>query len=513
MKNPFTSNFESFEGPMSPLVENLHGDKFDQLKELITSGEGVLVSLRAPRAGYGKTMLLSRLREELRGNSVMVPIDLSTDSRINEKDILVRLLDQFTSVLPGKRDLTRLDFSVRRILANALIPLVESGEVPSPNRTESLRSLRETPEQVFEFHKESAAVAQWVRGQFQALAPRFLSVIGQSCGGVTGDLSQWFTVLSRFAMAPVESRSKNQDLLTEVSREGDRFQNGMSYHGPLTSFLKLITTTENIVLVVDEMDGLFRDSEAALRVANTLIGLRQAAPRIKVIFSVNDDVWESTFSRRIPLGMQDRFEDSVIRLQPLDEASVLELLRIRHVDGAEDLRQKIDLNDGDLYPRAILRAARDIIDLQATSEKSAAEQGEIFDGNSRQGRDIGFAEISLEKVVETDLTESGKPDIPFASPVVKNKYPPKMVRRVTIPRKYLVQRIRQKSDSAPLPPAPPLHTSFESPFRLTDSSKSRGGEASATSISPPANEDIPSSKAGPVVSDSIDELLRKFRER
>jgi hypothetical protein len=232
-----------------------------------------------------------------------------------------------------------------------------------------------------------------------------------------------------------------------------------------------------------------------------------------VIFSVNDDVWESTFSRRIPLGMQDRFEDSVIRLQPLDEASVLELLRIRYVDGAEDLRQKIDLNDGDLYPRAILRAARDIIDLQATSEKSAAEQGEVFDGNSRQGRDIGFAEMSSEKVVETDLTESGKPDIPFATPVVKNKYPPKMVRRVTIPRKYLVQRIRQKSDSAPLPPAPPLHTSFESPFRLTDSPKSRGGEASATSISPPANEDIPSSKAGPADSDSIDELLRKFRER
>ena len=121
---------------MSPLVENLHGDKFDQLKGLISGKEGVLVSLRAPRAGYGKTMLLSRLREEMRGASVMVPIDLSADSRIDEKDVLGRLLDQLTSVLPGKRGITRLDFSVRRILANALIPLVESGEVPSPNRTE-----------------------------------------------------------------------------------------------------------------------------------------------------------------------------------------------------------------------------------------------------------------------------------------------------------------------------------------------------------------------------------------
>ncbi|MDB4703845.1 hypothetical protein OAF26_01860 [Akkermansiaceae bacterium] len=498
---------------MSPLVKNLHGDKFDQLKGLISGEEGVLVSLRAPRAGYGKTMLLSRLREEMQDFSVMVPIDLSADSRINEKDILVRLIDQFTSVLPGKRNLTRLDFSMRRILANALIPLVESGEVPSPNRTESLRSLRESPEQVFDFHKDSAAVAQWVRNQFPALSPRFVSVIGQRCGGVTSDLSQWFSVLSQFAMAPIEERNRNQDLLNEIDRERGQLKDGVSCHGVLTSFLKLMTITENIVLVVDEMDGLFCDSEAALRVANTLIGLRQAAPRIKVIFSVNDDVWESTFSRRIPLGMQDRFEDSVIRLQPLDEGNVSELLRVRHADGVKDLRQKLDLNDGDLYPRAILRAARDVIDSQATSNKLVAEQREALDGNLRQTKDIGFAELSLEKVVETDLTESGRPDVPFANPIVKNKYPPRLVQRVMIPRKYLVQRIRQETDSVRFPPASPLHTSFESPFRLADSSKFGGGETSGTSVSPPANKDKNSLKAGSDDSDSIDELLRKFRER
>ena len=512
MKNPFTSNFESFEGPMSPLVENLHGDKFDQLKGLISGEEGVLVSLRAPRAGYGKTMLLSRLREEFRGASVMVPVDLSANSRIDEKDILLRLLDQLTSVLPGKRGLTRLDFSVRRILSNALIPLVESGEVPSPNRTESLRSLRESPEQVFDFHKESAAVAQWVRAQFSALSPRFLSVIGQSCGCGTGDLSQWFSALSRFAMAPVEKRGKTHELLYEILREGGQRPNGTSYHGALTSFLKLITITENIVLVVDEMDGLFCDSEAAIRVANTLIGLRQAAPRIKVIFSVNDDVWESTFSRRIPLGMQDRFEDSVIRLQPLDEGSVLELLRIRYGDGAEGLYQKIDLNDEGLYPRAILRAARDIIDLQMTSKRFVAEQREELDKDSPQTKDIGFAEVSSEKVVETDLTESGRPDVPFASPVFKKQYPPNLVRRVTIPRKYLVQRIGQKSDSVRIPPAPPSHASFESPFRLADTSK-YGGAKEVTPVSSPAHEDEASSKASSVDSESIAELLRKFRER
>tara|TARA_B110000003_G_scaffold250882_1_gene264278 strand:- start:142 stop:1086 length:945 start_codon:yes stop_codon:yes gene_type:complete len=314
-------------------------------------------------------------------------------------------------------------------------------------------------------------------------------------------------------MAPIEERNRNQDLLNEIDRERGQLKDGVSCHGVLTSFLKLMTITENIVLVLDEMDGLFCDSEAALRVANTLIGLRQAAPRIKVIFSVNDDVWESTFSRRIPLGMQDRFEDSVIRLQPLDEGNVSELLRVRHADGVKDLRQKLDLNDGDLYPRAILRAARDVIDSQAISNKLVAEQREALDGNLRQTKDIGFAELSLEKVVETDLTESGRPDVPFANPIVKNKYPPRLVQRVMIPRKYLVQRIRQETDSVRFPPASPLHTSFESPFRLADSSKFGGGETSGTSVSPPANEDKNSLKAGSDDSDSIDELLRKFRER
>ena len=96
---------------------------------------------------------------------------------------------------------------------------------------------------------------------------------------------------------------------------------------------------------------------------------------------------------------------------------------------------------------------------------------------------------------------------------MKNKYPPRVVRRITIPRKYLVERIRQESESVRVPPAPPLHTSFESPFRLADSSKLVGGETGRSSTSGPANENEFSSKPGADDSDSIDELLRKFRER
>ncbi|MEN8774927.1 MAG: hypothetical protein ABF379_13945 [Akkermansiaceae bacterium] len=531
---------------MSPLVEGLHGNEFDQLKALARGEEGALISLRAPRAGYGKTMLLSRLREEMKGAAVIIPVELSADFRIEEKDILGRILDRLTAVIPGKRDLTELDFSVRRILASALIPLVESGEVPSPNRTESLRSLRERPEEVFDFQKESAAVAQWVKVQFSALSPRLVSVIGQRCGGASGELSQWFSALSRYAMTPTEKRGRNHDLLNEVFGADSQLQTGMFSHGVLTSFLKLISTTENVVLVVDEVDGLFGDSEAALRVANTLVALRQAAPRIKVIFSVNDDVWESTFARRIPLGMQDRFEDSVIRLKHLDEERVMELLKTRHADGADELRRKIQLDGGCLYPRAVLRAARDAWGSQSIVEEPASASFVTADASLPPIKDIGFAEVRAKRIVETDLAESGKPDIPFACPVVKNQYPPKPVRRAEIPRKFLVQRIRQGDDLIKVPPvssppvssppvssppvsspsvsSPPVSSPpasnlpasapFESPFQIVESSQAESSNQAKT-IPPtfPGGEGESPPNPSLIDSDSIDDLLRKFRER
>lgn len=537
MNNPFTSNFESFEGPISPLVETLHGAEFDQLKELITGDDGVLISLRAPRAGFGKTMLLSRLREEIQTVSWIVPVELSADLRIEEKNILGRILDQLTTVLSGKKNLSGLDFCMRRLLAHALISLVESGEVPSPNRTESLRSLRERPEEVFDFQNESAAVAQWVKAQFSALSPRLVSVIGQSCGGVTGDLSHWFSALSRYAMIPIEKRVRNRNLLQEVLGKGGLLQTGSGSHGALTSLLKLITATENVVLVVDEMDGLFGDSEAALRVANSLIAIRQAASRTKVIFSVNDDVWESAFARRIPLGMQDRFEDHVIRLKPLDEEGVMALLKVRHLGAAGELRQKIQLDGNSLYPRAVLWAARDVwVERVLLDERQSGSSGNPGT-SSIKNKDIGFAEVPPEKLVETDLTESGKPDLPFAVPKVKIKYPPKPVQKVAIPRRYMVeripqenasdriamnyppnpvrrvgiprkfsiQRIRQKSDSVRVALASPVTAEFKSPFKIADASKSAAPHRAKTSPPP-----LPDDKAE---RDSIDDLLRKFRER
>lgn len=74
MPNPFGSTFESFGAPRGPLVEKVYQDQFETLTALLEEGEGQLISLRAPRAGYGKTMLLSRLQQASQAQTLFIPV-------------------------------------------------------------------------------------------------------------------------------------------------------------------------------------------------------------------------------------------------------------------------------------------------------------------------------------------------------------------------------------------------------------------------------------------------------
>ena len=172
MPNPFGSTFESFGAPRGPLVETVHQDQFENLSKLLDSGDGQLMLLRAPRAGYGKTMLLSRLKQARQAGSLFVPIHLSDGRRVEGEFILEEILTQMSEVLPAGGGLTRLDLHTRRLFAQGLIPMVYSGEVPCQDREGALASLLNRPTEAFDFHHEGAAIAQWSRENFSLLGPR-----------------------------------------------------------------------------------------------------------------------------------------------------------------------------------------------------------------------------------------------------------------------------------------------------------------------------------------------------
>ena len=430
MNNPFRATFESLSGPASPVVDHLHEGALSRLERLVEDEDGALILLRAPRAGYGKTMLISRLRVKVEDEITLIPINLTGGSGLDEESVLETFLAGITRAAPAAGGVTRLDAITRRLFALGLIPLVESGEVPSQDLEGALTSLRESPVEVFDFHDEGASVAQWARNQYQALSPKFVSVIANLSGASTSDVSSWLNVLFRFSICPPDEVGRLGELMDAVFGEMSRFRSGTGYSGAFLSFLKMVTLTEKVVLILDEVDGLFGNGESALKVASHLILIRQSAPKTKVIITVNDDVWESAFSSQLPIGIRDRLEDCQVRLDSFDESAVLDLLKSRDEEKGGQIFKELALKSSEFYPRAVLRRAREIWEKMA--DGSLSDQSV----SAPDSPEIGFAEVN-----EILIPTANTPGETFQK---RNPYPPKLVRRVSLPRKFLVERIREK---------------------------------------------------------------------
>ncbi len=439
MPNPFGTTFESLKSPAGPFVEAVHNGPYHRLSELIDSGQGQLISLRAPRAGYGKTMLLSRLRDKKKGEIMVVPIHLADGRRVEGEGILEELLTQLTETVSGTAGLTRLDLYARRLFAHGLLPLVYSGEVPSQDKDGALSSLRERPTEVFDFHHDGASIAQWTKSQFDILLPRLSSVLSKSSGASGRDTSYWIELFFNYAIRTPNEAIRTSDLMETVFGRASRFRSGAGYLDGLGSFLNLITLVEPVVLVLDEVDGLASDSDAALRTTSCLVSLWESAPRTSVVISVNDDVWQSAFAPRLPLGLQDRLEDVVIRLDELTEEEAKLLVTIRSGGEAEKVLARMDLTSGGLYPRAVLKAAREAWEIR--DEVEGASDSPSFEAVPDAGTP-SQAEISPVAITDGEGGVSDPASFGFTA-VPGPVYPPQTVRRVALPRKFEVQRIRQ----------------------------------------------------------------------
>jgi len=443
MLNPFGTTFESLEGPTGPVVESVHQAAYQRLLDLIEAEDGRLISLRAPRAGYGKTMLLARLKEKTKGRVTMVPVHLAEGQRIVGEGILEELLTQLTENVPATAGLTRLDLYIRRLFAHGLLPLVFSGEVPSQDKDGAVASLRERPTEAFDFHCKDAAIAQWSKQQFDVLSPRLASVLSKASGVSSRDTSYWIDLFFNFAVRSPQETSRIGDLMNAVFGRESRFHTGTGFLNGLGAFLNLVTLVEPVVLVLDEVDGLSSDTDAALRATSSLVSLWEACRRVSIVVSVNDDVWESAFST-LPAGFRDRLEDVVIRLRSLTLEEAMSLISVRA--GAESAKviNKLSLSLGDLYPRGVLKAARDVWSHRDEPGVTAVES------------DVA------------GMLEDPAPPASFAAP--KAPYPPHPVKRVELPKTFAVRRLRPAPSVAdfhqPLPPEP-LQSRFAAiPFSM-----------------------------------------------
>lgn len=365
--HPFQLLFETLGRPPVAHAESVNRQAYEILADILSvplEKTGRCVLLRAPRAGHGKTHLLSRILHQLGAAHEFIPLHAASGSRIDATSVTDDTLRCLVRQLPAGGGLTMLDLVTRRLFASALQPLVGSGEVPCQDREGALTALRTRPIETFDFHHPNAVTAHWARENFEVLGQRLSLELAQRAELPVSDVAFWVDVLFRFAAAPLDNPGRVRTLAESVhAGTGAEMER-------LESLLGLLTLLMRVVLVADDLEGFSSDESAALRLAAFLGSLRQSVERLDVILSLNQDIWQSAFLPRLSGGLADRLSEVVVELEPLTQAEMAALLDSRVPGLGSRVLERIDLGEAGTHARGLIRAAG-MAWLRATAMDSA----------------------------------------------------------------------------------------------------------------------------------------------
>ncbi len=353
-EHPFQVLFETLGRVPAAHAESVNRQAYEILSDILTvpvEKSGRCILLRAPRAGHGKTHLLSRIQHQLGASHEFVPLHASFGCRIDAASVTDDTLRRLVRQLPASGGLTVLDLVSRRLFASALQPLVASGEVPCQDREGALTALRNRPVETFDFHHPNAVTAHWARENFEVLGQRLSLELAQRTNLPVSGVSFWVEALFHFAAAPLESSNRVRVLAEAVHGES-----GVEMER-LVALLGLLTLLMRVVLVADDLEGFSTDETAALRLAAFLGSLRQSVERLDVILSLNQDIWESAFMPRLSGGLADRLSEVVVELEPLTEIEMEALLDSRVPGLGRRVLDRIDVVAAGTHARGLIRAA------------------------------------------------------------------------------------------------------------------------------------------------------------
>ena len=508
--------FDSLGHACAPHAPGVNSAATARLERVLVSpvdapGRGIL--LRAPRAGFGKSHLLSYVQQRLGTTHEFLPLNPLDGSRIDAGGAIEAALRRLTRPLPAGGGLTGLDLLARRLFSVALQPLVSSGEVPCQDREVALSALRQRPVETFDFHHSQAVTAHWTKENFEVLGPRLALELSRRTGSSLNESSFWLASLFRFSVATPE----------HPGRTGMIIQSSVADAGieRYAAFLALLSLIGRVVVVADDLEGMHADPPSVLRFASFLASVRQEAPRVDLVVSVNDDIWDSAFKPALSGGLQDRLGELEIRLEPLDEAAMISLLETRAPGRGAAVRGRLGLA-GDLYARLVLRKAAEFEDsLVAHIPVAVVAPVVAAVAPAEVQSSVAVAETVAETVVPPPVPEAAPveivetkaddfappaPEVPASEPTVE----PAVETAVSQPAPG--HGFAAESPIVDLaPPAILADTPFvpaqEAPMEVATDRPTSPFSAVETPVDPGV-EPVPA--AG---GDRIDDLLRQFRER
>lgn len=417
-----------------------------------------LMLLTAPRAGYGKTHLLGRLASAASTQVVLAPLAFRLEDEIGWAAAGLRCSEALGRAAGSRTGWSRLRESAAGVCSVLLLRLIQAGRLPCANADQAVRVLSTDPTEIFADQGSAKLIGNWLRKHFNQLRKPLADAAAEAIGGAFAqDLEKWVQALIALA-AEGDGRSA-QTLRAAIAESGG-----------CELWLRLLAIWRPVVLLVDHLDGFYRNEQAGLRIAMLLLDLAEIEGA-HVVLSLNQDVWQATFGHRLPSALEDRLTASQVLLRGLtaDEAAELVQLRLREAgisgEEAERFARFLDVKRyflgrplGSVSARAFLRHAAQ----QWTVFRHSVEGGEVLPNEAIDEEDI--LPVIDEKPKPPSLAPPARPGEVTVFDQATGDYLKRVAEGLAEPVAALPQQA-QPSLPPPtiLPPEPPPLSEIEQP--------------------------------------------------
>ncbi|HEY1083038.1 MAG TPA: hypothetical protein VGE29_12275 [Prosthecobacter sp.] len=318
--NPFTADVCTGPFVVQPdsTVDGLNQEALERLVAAVEARSGATpMLLTAPRAGYGKTHLLGRVAAVTAHESVLVPLAFRTGDVPNLTTVTSRGLEALSRAAGSTDGWSRLRELCAGLVAHLLHELIKEGLVPSANPEQALKVLSGPVSDVFDKDGLAHPIGDWLRKHSAGLRPVLARRLARQAPVRTSVVDQWLEAMLEQAF---EGGSEGLAAMTDLASSDTA--------AGMPVWFRLLAVWRPVVLLVDHLDGYYRNPDAGVAIASLLMDMVEDHG-VHVLLCLNQDVWQATFGHHLPSALEDRLTASQVLLRGLRETDADALLKLR----------------------------------------------------------------------------------------------------------------------------------------------------------------------------------------
>lgn len=384
------------------VIHNEHNANLDQC------GRTFLIT--APRAGYGKSHLIARLRENLGTIASILTLPFDPSRPVTWPVALSSVVRQLSQLQRDPhRDLSAMNEISRFFLSRLILDNLTSGALRPKDCPESPDAIRSDFVTLLS-PSGGSKLLNWTDRKAVDLAKQAGPEFSRHLGITSSELGFWTRIFTDFCLDESGSFEPLRGLSNGEARER------------LLQLLRIATAHRPILLFADGLDGFFDSATAGMEIAEIVTGIREHVARSVAMICLNEDVWQSTFENKLPSAWIDRFAGEATKLRNMtpEAAGDLILMRLKRTRISEANSRKfvktlqeqnlwIDA-ETKLYPRAVLRQARS---LWAEMSAELLKESTVTDAFPGGGGDDEFSTLTDKsdffKKLQSDKNVDSRP--------------------------------------------------------------------------------------------------------